>query len=264
MKRFLIIVIQLLLPIMVLAETKDLPCGISVDFSYNRVVPLGSNLVWTVTLVNRTNTTRTCRLTIGADALQYNGHHIGRLVAQITTNTLAPNATKVVNVTITPVTYTKWTGITSTFELNAFLKVVEQGDIWISRGRTSLITPTDIITVTPTSPILQGQSLTATVKYLNPMPTSLHNVNIYLVASGLSTNSSLERSSWGMGTIGPNEWITVSKNYVAERAGTDNTITALITANELKAVEGWIRVPVIAPQQSLEARVTLTNRVVSK
>ncbi|MBU4199390.1 MAG: hypothetical protein L6455_10070 [Kiritimatiellae bacterium] len=259
MKRYLFLV-QLLLASTTWATT-DLPSGVSVDFSYNAGALLGSNLVWTVVLVNRTNTTRTCRLIMDADVLQYNGEHVADLVTQITTNTLAPNTTNIVNVTVTPAMYTKWTGVTYTFELHAALRVEGQNDRWNSSGpglgRIVMRTSRDIISVTPTPPIPQGQSLTATVRYLNPLPGSLHNVEGYMTARGLNgTNNTRVESSWDIGTVESNAWITLSTNYVAGQVGTHN-ISFFITAKELKAVKGWIPVEVIAPQLTLEAQVTL-------
>jgi hypothetical protein len=245
-RRSLLLAVALLLPRFIWAAT-NLPCGVSVDFTYDPDTSLGSDLAWTVTLVNNTNASRTCRVTLDADALAYNGEHFGDVATQFTTNTLAPGATNTVGIMVTPATYTNWTGRTRTFELSAHLKIERQSDTWIDSGRIVLSTSTDLITIAPNPPIQQGHSLTGTVSYLNPLPVSLHNVLVFMTAAGgLSTNGAFVKSTWSVGTVASNSWITVSTNYTAGQIGTHG-ISALITADELNEVEGNTQIEVVAP-----------------
>jgi len=63
---------------------------------------------------------------------------------------------------------------------------------------------------------------------------------------GLSTNATITESAWEVGTVASNALITVSTNYTAGQVGTHN-ISALVTADELKEVEGNAQVEVVAP-----------------
>lgn len=225
----------------------DLPCGVSVNLLYNDDIPVGSNLYWGVAVVNNTNTNITCQVKIHVDSLTYDGARIGNVASQITTNTLAPNTTNTVNMTITPIMYTNYTGATYTFEAIAWLDVEGQTNIWVDMGRITMETSTNVITVAPTPPIQLGYSLTGTVSYLNPLPISLHNVKVTMTADkGLSTNATIIDGSWDIGTIASNAWITVSTNYTAGQIGTNN-IYVLITADELKEVVGNAQVEIVAP-----------------
>lgn len=247
MKRHsVLLVLALLLPRFIWATT-NLPCGVSVDFTYDAGTSLGSDLAWTVTLVNNTNASFTCRVTLDADALAYNGEHLGDVETQFTTNTLASGATNNVGITVTPAMYTNWTGGTRTFELSAYVEIEGQPDKWIDTGRIVLRTSTNLITIAPSPPIQQGHSLTGTVNYLNPLPVSLHNVRVSMTADGgLSTNGTIVESAWSVGTVASNTWITVSTNYTAGQIGTHG-LSALIIADELNEVDGNIQVEVVAP-----------------
>jgi hypothetical protein len=65
-------------------------------------------------------------------------------------------------------------------------------------------------------------------------------------AGGLSTNGAFVKSTWSVGTVASNSWITVSTNYTAGQIGTHG-ISALITADELNEVEGNTQIEVVAP-----------------
>jgi len=245
-RRFVLLAFALLLPPFIWATT-NLPCGVSVNFTYDPGTSLGSDLAWTVTLANNTNASRTCRVTLDADALAYNGEHLGDVATQFTTNTLAPGATNTVGITVSPATYTNWTGGTRTFELSAYMEIEGQPDKWIDTGRIVLRTSTNVVTIAPNPPIQQGHSLTGTVSYLNPLPISLHNVRVSMTADGgLSTNGAVVESTWSVGTVASNTWITVSTNYTAGQIGTHG-LSALITADELNEVDGNIQIEVVAP-----------------
>ncbi len=242
MKLYLL-VIQLTIVSAAWAVT-NLPCGIEVSFSYSTGATFGANLVWTLMLQNKTNVTRVCTVTMDADALAYNGVHYGDLATQYTTNTIDPNATSIVSLVVQPGAYTNWTGMTKTFELSACINVVGTSDRWIDIGRIVMGAATNILSVAPTPPVQQGQCLTGTVSYVNPLPMSLHNVKVSMTADeGLSTNATITAGSWNIGTVASNALISVSTNYTASQIGM-HYISAIITADELDEVNGSVQVDV--------------------
>jgi len=229
------------------AQTTNLPSGIGITFHWTNAVSVGSSLSWQIDLTNAATSTLTCRVTMDANALAYNGTFLGDVSTVFATNTLNAGAATTASLTVTPINYTNWTAKTRTFELSAFVAVEEPDEHWIGIGRTVMTTTADILSVTPTPPIQQGHSVTGTVSYLNPLPASLHNVKVALTADeGLSTNGAITESAWDIGTVASNAWITVSTNYTAGQVGTHN-ISALVTADELKEIEGNAQVEVVAP-----------------
>lgn len=246
MIRSAILAIVVFLPVLNWGAT-NLPCGVSVGLNYNASSSLGSNLVWTVHLANLTNVTRTCKLTLDADALTYNGEHIGDVITQFSTNTLTSNSASNVELVITASAYSNWTGATRTFELSAYMEIEGQPDKWIDIGRIVMQSSTNIIYISPTSPIQTGHSMTGTVSCLNPLPITIHNVKVTMTADpGLSANAILIESEWNIGSVASNSLINVSTNYTAVQLGKHN-ISAFITADELQGIEGSVQVEVVAP-----------------
>lgn len=229
------------------AQTASLPSGLGITFLWTNAVPVGSSLSWRIGLTNAATSALTCRVTMDANALAYNGRFLGDVSTVFATNTLDVGATTTVDVTVTPFGYTNWLAKTRTFELSAFVSVDGQDERWIGIGRTVMTTTADIVLVTPTPPVQQGHSVTSTVSYFNPLPMPLHNVRVAMTADeGLSTNATVTESAWNIGTVASNAWITVSTNYTAGQVGTHG-LSALITADELNEVEGNIQVEVVAP-----------------
>ena len=182
-----------------------------------------------------------------ANALTYNGQFLGDVETVFATNTLLSGTTTNISLTVTPSAYTNWTSKTRTFELSAYVNVQGADEHWIGIGRTVMTTSTNILSVSPTPPIQQNHSLTGTVSYLNPLSASLHNVTVTMTADeGLSTNSTITESTWNVGTVTSNAWITVSTNYTAGQVGTHN-ISALIKADELDEIDGNAEVEVVTP-----------------
>jgi hypothetical protein len=108
-----------------------------------------------------------------------------------------------------------------------------------------MVTP-NILSVSPTSPILQGHSLTGTVTYTNPLPVALHGVKVFMTADeGLSTNAAITECTWDIGVVAPGAAINVSTNYTAGQVGKHN-ISSVVTSDELKELEGSSQVEVVA------------------
>lgn len=247
MKKTLLTCMVLACALTAQAQTTNLPSGIGITFHWTNAVSVGSSLSWQLDLTNAATSTLTCRVTMDANALAYSGAFLGDVSTVFATNTLNAGAATTVSLTVTPTNYTNWTSKTRTFELSAFVAVVEPDEHWIGIGRTVMTTTAAIVSVSPTPPIQQGHSVTGSVSYLNPLPVSLHNVKIAMTADeGLSTNATITESAWDVGTVASNALITVSTNYTAGQVGTHN-ISALVTADELKEVEGNAQVEVIAP-----------------
>jgi hypothetical protein len=229
------------------SQTTNLPSGIGITCRWTNAATVGSALSWRIDLTNAATSALTCRVTMDANALAYNGKFLGDVSTVFATNTLAAGATTSVAVTVAPIGYTKWLAKTRTFELSAFVSVEGLNERWIGSGRTVLTTTADILSVSPTLPIQQGHSLTGTVSYLNPLPVALHNVKVTMTADeGLSTNGAIMEAVWNVGTVPSNAWITVSTNYTAGQVGKHN-ISALVLAEEWKEVEGNAQVEVVAP-----------------
>lgn len=247
MKKILISCVFLVCTLSGEAQTTNLPSGITISFTWTNSIPVGYSLSWQLCLTSAALSSRTCRVTMDANAFGYNGSFLGDVATVFATNTLSPGATAIVSVTVSPTNYTAWTSKTRTFELSAYVVIQEDDEHWIGIGRTILTTTPNIVSVSPTPPIQQGHSVTSTVSFLNPLPVSLHNVKVTTTADeGLSTNAAITESSWDVGIVASNAWVTVSTNYVAAQIGTHN-ISALITADELKEVDGYTEVEVAAP-----------------
>lgn len=229
------------------AQTARLPSGLGITFLWTNAVPVGSSLSWRIGLTNAATSVLTCRVTMDANALAYNGRFLGDVSTVFATNTLDVGATTIIDVTVTPFDYANWLAKTRTFELSAFVSVDGLDERWIGIGRIVMTTISDIVSVSPTPPVQQGHSVTSTVSYFNPLPMPLHNVRVAMTADeGLSTNATVTEFAWDIGTVASNEWITVSTNYTTGQIGTHN-ISVLVTADELKDVEGNAAVEVVAP-----------------
>ena len=222
-----------------------LNCGISINVCAPQT-QLGSNMVWTLTMVNGAPSNQTCVVTRNVNAVLYTGVAAGLVASTTTTNTLSPNETNVLAYTVTPAQYSQFTGITDTFQMDTVVEAPGTGDLWFAPvgGRIVLSVPTDILTLSPQSQIAVGHSVTTTVSYLNPFPISLTGVKVCLsVDEHFTSGSSRIIAETSLGTIATNAYATMCTNFIAMTAGT-GVVWATITASNLTAVGTSSEIPI--------------------
>ena len=229
------------------AETTNLPSGVGVEFTASDTTPVGSDLVWALTLTNTSASAQRCHVAMDADSLGYNGQFLGHVSTMIVTNEVPAGGARRMETRLAPGDYASWYSRSTTFELTAFVHVQGTEDRWFGVGRTIMTTATNLLVFSPAPPITRGHSCTGTVCYLNPFQSGLHNVKVYLTADpGMSTNNVLREDTFDVGTIAAQGLISVSTNYIPGKAGTHN-VSVFISADELAGVNGFTEVRVTEP-----------------
>jgi hypothetical protein len=209
-----------------------LNCGVTVNV-YAPQTQLGSNMVWTIRLINNSTSNQTCVVSRNVDAILYTGKPAGRISNVTTTNTLSPNETNTLNVTVTTLEYSQFQGITKTFQMVTVVEVPATKDVWFAPigGRIVLSSPRDILTLSPQPPIAVGNCVTTSISYRNPYSTSLTGVKVYLSGDEhFSRTSSRTITEISIGSVAPNTYVNAFTNFTAMSAGT-GTVWATITAS---------------------------------
>ena len=224
------------------SDSTNLPCGIGITVSSSDHVQIGNNATWTVSLTNSASSNRTCVVNLDISAVGYNGEQWTNLCWSTTTNVLAPGGTNLITQTATPNDYADWPG--STLRGLCVLEIQETNDVWLSVSETSFTIPTNTLTISPTPPIPVSGIVTAQVSYLNPYQFSLQGVVVNLTADELlSTNASVAGCEFQIGTVGTNQYITATTNFVAGQSGTGH-VWATISGSNLTAISTSCDVPI--------------------
>lgn len=211
-------------------DSTNLPCGIRIGFISTNQVVIGEIPTWTVSIINTSSTDRTCEISLEIAALGYNGEHWASLYSVSVTNAIGPGATSVVSSSISPSDYANWPG--ATLRGLCAIAVLETNELWVSVSKTGIITPTNILFISPSSPVLLGSVITAAVSYLNPYSFDLKDVTVDITGDEvLDTNGLVLRHHFLLGTVGSNEYVAVATNFIAAQLGTAHVWVAILASN---------------------------------
>lgn len=209
-----------------------LPDGVSVSKPSSMSFVFGSNIVWSLAVMNSSTTSYGAIIAIDIDAVTYDGNDVADVQESVTTNFLNPLSTASVSITVSPASYTNWSGLTPYFRASSVVELAPSSNVWISQDVLSIVSPTNLLTLSPTNVTLGG-GVTSRVEFVNSLAATVHNVRVlFAVGSGLNTNGESLELVQEIGSISPGATAVSSTNFVAARLGT-HSITAVITADEL-------------------------------
>lgn len=215
----------------------SLACGVTV-MVHAPETQLGSNMVWTTTLINNSANTQTCIVSRTVNAMLYNGKPAGLISNVMTTSTLNPGETNAIDLVVTPFEYSRFAAVTDTFQMDTVVESPNPQDIWFAPmgGRIVLSVSHDILVLAPQTVIGVGNCVTATVSYLNPHPVPLTGVKVQLSGSDeFSSNGCRIVGEICVGDVNSNGYVNASTSFVARSVGT-GIVWAMITASNLMHV----------------------------
>ncbi len=205
---------------------------------------LGQPVTWTTHVTNSSTTAQTFRFTQGIGKFFYNGDYDGPMTSVVTTNTLLAAGHTNIIVTIGPTTYLPWQYDSSHFRYNTLME--SNNEYWLIVRQAFLDVADDILTLHPTQPTLHiGQTVTARVNFVNPLPIPLQNVAVEIAGMwGFSKDGEDVVAKWQLGTIQPNAVIHAEKTFAAQKLA-NASIIGFIRSDELNVLRHDMQIDIV-------------------
>ncbi len=238
MKPLLLALLIVFAAVTVDGDKTVLPAGVEAAFRVPPTVDAGSAIVWLVDLENtKASEAKEVRLVLRGGAIDYRGKYLAELEEKLEeTITIGPGLSKRVELRVPESTLSDWTAKTSTFEVTLFLEVIGTEDVWMSKGRTVVVTP-DVLIRSSRSVVDVGDEVEIWAEFLNPLPRSLTGVTATIsVSEGLSVDGG-SVAKVDLKNVAPGEKISFQKTVKAVTCGL-HSVTVVLASNQLANVFG--------------------------
>ncbi|MBU1692373.1 MAG: hypothetical protein KKC51_00245 [Verrucomicrobia bacterium] len=222
--------------------------GISLTLEVPSSVPLGSNVTFLALIRNESTNTVTCEIGLGCTAVSFGGagSPLGRVSSLLATNDLAPGATGIVQLVVSPDDYSVWSGMTRTLAMGAVFHSITTSDRWSHHILVGLTPATNILSLSASS-IPQGGTVTGTVTFVNPYGVPLSNLVVKLTSGALfSPDGSYVEHTFTVPFLGSHESVSVSTNFTASQVG-EEFISMAISGDRISGVWDDKRVIITSP-----------------
>ncbi len=245
MKPLLLALLVLFAAVTVDDDKTVLPSGVEVAFRVPPTVDAGSAIVWLVDLENRkASEAKVVRLVLRGSAIDYRGKPLAELEEQLDqTIMIGPCLSERVELRVPESTLSDWTARTRTFEVTLFLEVIGSEDVWLSKGRTVVVTH-DVLIRSSRSDVDVGEDVEIWAEFLNPLPRTLTGVTATIsVSDGLSVDGS-SVAKFDLENVAPGEKISLQKTVKAITCGL-HSVTVVLASDQLADVCGETEIQVV-------------------